>query len=83
MLKTGKPAEDLPGMSFSTLDRNHDRWYGGNCAVQWGGGGWWYHACHDANLNGPWSPAYWSEPWYPPLNDGSDITETVMMIKSH
>ncbi|XP_062598045.1 fibroleukin-like [Saccostrea cucullata] len=80
MLDTGSSDGDLSGMSFSTLDRDTDRW-DFNCAVLYGGGGWWFNWCHDAYINGPWSPVYWREPWYPPLKNGSDITETLMMIK--
>ncbi|XP_062603442.1 fibrinogen-like protein 1 isoform X1 [Saccostrea cucullata] len=84
MLDTGRSTQDLSGMSFSTPDRDHDRAGSYNCAVDHGGGGgWWYNNCHDANLNGPWSPAYWWEPWFPLLKNGGDITETLMMIKSH
>ena len=37
-------------MAFSTKDRDNDIW-GDNCANVFKGG-WWYHACHDSNLNG-------------------------------
>ncbi|XP_062578709.1 fibroleukin-like [Saccostrea cucullata] len=84
MLNTGDSYSDLSGVSFSTLDRDHDRWYGGSCAVSYcGGGGWWYNNCQYANLNGPWSPAYWVYPWYPTLDNGRDIKKTVMMIRRH
>ena len=38
------------GMRFSTFDCDHDM-YSGNCATQFKGA-WWYHVCHQANLNG-------------------------------
>ena len=40
-------------MQFTTYDRAHDLLGSGglNCAEQWKGG-WWYQACHTANLNG-------------------------------
>ncbi|XP_062586882.1 fibrinogen-like protein A [Saccostrea cucullata] len=82
MLDTGSSLEYLSGMSFTTLDRDHDSHGSVNCAVVWGGGGgWWYNGCHDANLNGQWSD--WYQPWNPPLYNGSDITGTLMMIKPH
>ncbi|XP_062621141.1 fibrinogen beta chain-like, partial [Saccostrea cucullata] len=82
MLDTGDLNTNLSEMSFSTLDRDHDRCGWCNCAVDHGGG-WWYNGCHDANLNGKWSPEEWWEPWYPPLKNGSDITETLIMIRRH
>ncbi|XP_075893431.1 fibrinogen-like protein 1 [Nelusetta ayraudi] len=39
------------GRSFSTADRDHDRYSGGNCG-QYYGAGWWFDACLAANLNG-------------------------------
>ena len=38
------------GMSFSTKDRDNDKW-GGNCALS-NTGGWWFNHCHSSNLNG-------------------------------
>lgn len=38
------------GYSFATKDADNDV-FEGNCAVRHGGG-WWYKACGDANLNG-------------------------------
>ncbi|KAG9332632.1 hypothetical protein JZ751_014730 [Albula glossodonta] len=39
------------GRSFSTNDRDHDRYASGNCA-QYYGAGWWFDSCLAANLNG-------------------------------
>ena len=39
------------GMNFSTYDRDNDLWSGVNCASSHGGG-WWYSACRQFNLNG-------------------------------
>ena len=36
---------------FSTFDKDNDD-YGGNCATNWGKGGWWYKNCFQSNLNG-------------------------------
>ncbi|XP_034726550.1 fibroleukin [Etheostoma cragini] len=39
------------GRSFSTSDRDNDRYAAGNCG-QYYGAGWWFDACLAANLNG-------------------------------
>ncbi|XP_029989865.1 fibroleukin [Sphaeramia orbicularis] len=39
------------GRSFSTADRDNDRYASGNCG-QYYGTGWWFDACLAANLNG-------------------------------
>ncbi|XP_062610500.1 fibrinogen-like protein A [Saccostrea cucullata] len=81
MLHTGSSRFYLSGMSFSTLDRDNDRW-NYNCAT-WSDlrGGWWFNYCHLAFLNGPWSPGDWIYPWYPTVTNGKQIKETRMMIK--
>ncbi|XP_039254814.2 microfibril-associated glycoprotein 4-like [Styela clava] len=38
-------------MKFTTVDQDNDN-AGGNCANSWNSGGWWFNACHIANLNG-------------------------------
>jgi hypothetical protein len=39
------------GMPFTTYDADHDTAEGVNCAQRFFGG-FWYHGCHEANLNG-------------------------------
>ncbi|KAM9813334.1 fibroleukin [Neosynchiropus ocellatus] len=64
------------GRSFSTNDRDHDRYAAGNCG-QYYGAGWWFDACLAANLNGQYyrgrysgvtNGIYWGT-WYI-LTDG-------------
>ena len=43
------------GLKFSTVDRDNDKWEGGNCASSYG---WWFNSCaqtmlNDGNGNGP------------------------------
>ncbi|XP_062599903.1 ficolin-1-like [Saccostrea cucullata] len=83
MFNTGRYYRDLSGMYFTTSDRDNDRLSLGNRAVLYGGGGLWYNACHDANLNGPWSPEHWYNPWFPTVMFNNEIKETSMMIKHH
>ncbi|XP_061190537.1 angiopoietin-2-like [Saccostrea echinata] len=82
MLKIGNSYVSLPGMSFTTSDKDNDRYDGVNCAVDLKGG-WWFNICHHAFLNGPWSPQNWINPWYPTIQTGADIRGTIMMIKRH
>ncbi|XP_061190535.1 fibroleukin-like [Saccostrea echinata] len=84
MLDTGDSARDLSAMSFSTPNRDNDRWDGGNCAaVIIMRAAWCYNACHYAFLNGRWNPAHWWGPWYPTVRRGKTVRGTLMMIKRH
>ncbi|XP_062593954.1 fibroleukin-like, partial [Saccostrea cucullata] len=65
MLDSGSTGGDLSGMYFSTPDRENDRAPLYHCAIDFGGGGWWFHACCHAFLNGAWSSTSWHNPWYP------------------
>ncbi|XP_061190183.1 fibroleukin-like [Saccostrea echinata] len=79
MINTGNPYHNLSGMYFTTLDSDNDEWSAGNCAS----GGWWFNSCHLAFLNGFWRFKGWQYPWYPHVNDGRYVTETMMLIKRH
>ncbi|XP_062618619.1 fibroleukin-like, partial [Saccostrea cucullata] len=65
MLDSGSTGGDLSGMYFSTPDRENDKAPLYHCAIDFGGGGWWFHACCHAFLNGAWSSDSWHNPWYP------------------
>ncbi|XP_062593295.1 ficolin-2-like [Saccostrea cucullata] len=81
MYDTGNRYRDLSGMSFSTPDRGNDR-SGGNCAADSNRrGGWWFNWCHQAFLNGQWSPESWYRPWYPTVEWGTSVRGTTMMVR--
>ncbi|KAL5013009.1 hypothetical protein ScPMuIL_011560, partial [Solemya velum] len=64
----GDSLEDDNNWPFTTQDRDHDGYSGGNCAV-YCTGAWWYHGCSYSNLNGryyhvehitwDWDGVYW------------------------
>ena len=41
-------------MTFTTKDRDNDRWSSGNCAVDYKGA-WWHKSCYRSNLNGQYN----------------------------
>lgn len=41
------------GQTFTTKDKDNDKNNQGNCAAKYMGA-WWYTACHQSNLNGPY-----------------------------
>jgi ficolin len=47
---TGDSMAKHYGRAFSTKDRDNDT-SRGNCAAMYKGA-WWYHSCHDVNING-------------------------------
>ena len=49
-------SQPLNGMRFSTKDNDNDGHVSSNCAVSWGGAGWWYNKCADIGLTyvSPW-----------------------------
>ena len=58
---SGTAGDALPprvnnNIKFSTIDRDNDNW-ALSCALRYRGG-WWYNACHFANLNGHYRSGY-------------------------
>ncbi|XP_062571324.1 ryncolin-4-like, partial [Saccostrea cucullata] len=68
----------LPGMYFTTYDRDNDRSSDYNCAIRFKGG-WWFNRCYNAFLNGPLSTTDWDWPWNPRVVNGTSVRETMMM----
>ncbi|CAL4114497.1 unnamed protein product [Meganyctiphanes norvegica] len=54
----GDGLEYQNGMGFSTLDQDNDVHDDINCAKTDGGGGWWYRACYNGLLTGPYGTDY-------------------------
>ena len=70
------------GMRFSTKDRDYDRDYS-NCA-QSSFGGWWYNACHHANLNGNYGDTgVWRGlNWFTWKRHQHSMSYTAIMVKT-
>ena len=60
----GAYLNDHNGQQFSARDRDNDAWYS-NCARHHRGG-WWFHSCMHANLNG----IYYTSGTYTPVHNG-------------
>lgn len=85
----GDSLESHDGQRFSTYDRDQDRVSVHNCA-KLHRGGWWYHRCHDSNLNGHYyEEGYFSSPsgfadgisWQTWLGDRYSLKSTVIAIR--
>ncbi|XP_062579428.1 fibrinogen beta chain-like [Saccostrea cucullata] len=81
MGNTALTRENQLGMYFSTPDNDNDNWMDNNCAAFHNGGGWWFNSCHQAFLNGPWTPVEWKHPWNPPFEYGTSVYGTLMMVR--
>jgi len=78
---TAKSA-NLDGMSFTTSDKDNDKWSSENCAGS-DKGAWWYNACTFANLNGHWGDrGNTGLRWYgPPVNTDFFATFSEMKVR--
>ncbi|XP_062605254.1 fibrinogen-like protein A [Saccostrea cucullata] len=68
------------GSRFTTIDKDQDE-FPENCAVRFGGGGWWYKICYKAQLTGQYGTTDWAWPWYPTFTDGTAIKTVKMMLR--
>lgn len=69
------------GMNFSTIDNDNEA-IGSHCAELFAGA-WLFKLDHSTFLNGPWSPHYWVNPWFPQYKKGEDVNGTSMLIRPH
>ena len=84
---TGDAGDSLrrhSGQKFSTKDRDQDKSSIGHCA-QALKGGWWFDACYDSNLNGPYLSGqqvkYGGVIWHHWRGDRYSLKETEMKIR--
>ncbi|RUS68434.1 hypothetical protein EGW08_023804 [Elysia chlorotica] len=66
------------GWPFSTFDRDNDHWIRVNCALKCTGA-WWYHYCHDSNLNAIWGK--YEGPRWRTFTGSNPVTFTEMKIR--
>ncbi|KAK7446955.1 hypothetical protein BaRGS_00040234 [Batillaria attramentaria] len=67
---------------FTTYDKDNDLKANGNCAEEYGGGGFWYSVCGYAGLNGRYGGyRYEGIFWYSWKNDFSAIRSVEMKIR--
>ncbi|XP_059143914.1 ficolin-2-like [Physella acuta] len=79
---TGDALKPHNNCKFSTFDRDNDIGRYQNCALKYLGG-WWYHECHTANLNGEWGNMRYGRgvTWEPTTTQHNSATFTEMKIR--
>nr|XP_034328004.1 ryncolin-1 [Crassostrea gigas] len=81
----GDSLKEQNGMKFSTKDQDNDTWKD-NCAVSVKGGGWWFGACLNCDLNGLYRPSasgtWLCVSWYKFGNEHRGLKTASMMIRS-
>ena len=75
------------GARFSTVDNDNDlEHFERNCALLYGGGGWWYRDCYAANLNGLYGASSPNERqsmnWYAWMDTFASLTTAQMSIRN-
>ncbi|GFO09003.1 tenascin-r [Plakobranchus ocellatus] len=67
------------GQAFSTFDKDNDK-DNRNCAEEFSGA-WWYHGCHQSNLNGKWKASNFKGPRWSRFSGSDPVSYSEMKIR--
>ena len=82
LARTNSKLYNHNGMSFTTRDRDNDKYQGINCA-QYEKGAWWYNACAVSNLNGQYlgkGRSEWTGVWWYSFRETLSLKFTQMKL---